>query len=961
MRLMALGLCAVASWPALADPITGPFTVEVNDLGLITASPGGPLRTFDGEIFALASRAGRAVTEWAGYQYQVDGKVHRFVAQGSEADWMGRPGVQPVDSRFEAGRAISHARTPHLDIRTEAWFDGGELIVSAWFTNIGDERVRGLFYSRECRTNAAGATTFPADWSQEVPPAPEGIGRRLWMLDDILPGSTAQVTWSYTNAPIVDGPDGPGGPDMDVPLQLWTSPAFPSGLIYGLTNGISWGDYDADGWPDVFACQGGELWRNLEGQGWQRVDDLDRLLPSAQRRYGSSFGDYNNDGLPDIGTEPRNFPGDTCMHLLRADGLLVFSDVMLDRTVVDVQPCQAHAETICWADVDADDDLDMVLPVYPAWAFGNHGNYFFENKGPVGPGGRYVLDEDTMAAGFSNPPPASARSEGAQFVDVDFDGDLDWYCNGHLYQNNSTPGDPSFNFMAEASSGIRFSTSLEEGIAFLDYDLDGDYDMIAIYTGPGIKLWENRGDGTYFERTGAIDSPLTGLDLGISVADWDNDGDIDFTSRQVFRRNMLMETGVARFTVATTGIPASHITSATPAFADWDRDGDLDCALGNWLERGRFYENTTYNAGTSEGDRRYLRVRAMTDDATIERGLETQYGANVMLDIPGDPHHRMKFLSSSAGYLNQDEYPVHLALPADPFPGDPTRDLLVSIIVDFPGLPELGYRRVDRFVNPALGDIDIATLQDREVVVFRSGVVVIDGQNFQPEGDPNVMWTAGREPVKANPATSLPRPTTLPTNGMLGVDFDTLDADGPKRMTQIIVDGQLRAPTACEGELANVVLWDVTGEPTIVERFAFTTRADNDRAHFNVNTILPAGRSYRLVSSNVSGRQSTFVGPTTVEGVTVTGGLLGFVGVCDGSGVASLGISATLPLTFRFRDAAGPCLADFDGDGELTVFDFLAFQNAFALGLDEADLDGDGELTLFDFLAFQDAFAIGCG
>ena len=58
---------------------------------------------------------------------------------------------------------------------------------------------------------------------------------------------------------------------------------------------------------------------------------------------------------------------------------------------------------------------------------------------------------------------------------------------------------------------------------------------------------------------------------------------------------------------------------------------------------------------------------------------------------------------------------------------------------------------------------------------------------------------------------------------------------------------------------------------------------------------------------------------------------------------------------------AEACLADFDGDGELTIFDFLAFQNAFAAGDLRADLDGDGSLTLFDFLAFQNAFAAGCG
>ena len=59
-------------------------------------------------------------------------------------------------------------------------------------------------------------------------------------------------------------------------------------------------------------------------------------------------------------------------------------------------------------------------------------------------------------------------------------------------------------------------------------------------------------------------------------------------------------------------------------------------------------------------------------------------------------------------------------------------------------------------------------------------------------------------------------------------------------------------------------------------------------------------------------------------------------------------------------DGGVPCRADFDGDGRLTIFDFLAFQNAFAAGERRADFDGDGQLTIFDFLAFQNEFAAGC-
>ncbi len=54
------------------------------------------------------------------------------------------------------------------------------------------------------------------------------------------------------------------------------------------------------------------------------------------------------------------------------------------------------------------------------------------------------------------------------------------------------------------------------------------------------------------------------------------------------------------------------------------------------------------------------------------------------------------------------------------------------------------------------------------------------------------------------------------------------------------------------------------------------------------------------------------------------------------------------------------CRADLDGDGQLTIFDFLEFQNLFVRRDPRADFDGDGEFTIFDFLEFQNAFDAGC-
>ncbi|MFG0284431.1 MAG: hypothetical protein ACF8R7_08420 [Phycisphaerales bacterium JB039] len=54
------------------------------------------------------------------------------------------------------------------------------------------------------------------------------------------------------------------------------------------------------------------------------------------------------------------------------------------------------------------------------------------------------------------------------------------------------------------------------------------------------------------------------------------------------------------------------------------------------------------------------------------------------------------------------------------------------------------------------------------------------------------------------------------------------------------------------------------------------------------------------------------------------------------------------------------CGADCDGSGALDFFDFLCFQNLFAVGDPYADCDATGVLDFFDFLCFQNLFAGGC-
>lgn len=56
----------------------------------------------------------------------------------------------------------------------------------------------------------------------------------------------------------------------------------------------------------------------------------------------------------------------------------------------------------------------------------------------------------------------------------------------------------------------------------------------------------------------------------------------------------------------------------------------------------------------------------------------------------------------------------------------------------------------------------------------------------------------------------------------------------------------------------------------------------------------------------------------------------------------------------------GGCPADVNGDGELSVLDFVAFQQLWQAQNDAADCDGNGAFNILDFVCYQQLFQQGC-
>ncbi len=116
---------------------------------------------------------------------------------------------------------------------------------------------------------------------------------------------------------------------------------------------------------------------------------------------------------------------------------------------------------------------------------------------------------------------------------------------------------------------------------------------------------------------------------------------------------------------------------------------------------------------------------------------------------------------------------------------------------------------------------------------------------------------------------------------------------------------------------------------------------------------LVGGETYWIVASSAFG---TYDWKASSPAETPTG-LATHVGATFG---AYPPVTSSSILNTYFIEAGTACRVDLDGDGQLTIFDFLAYQNLFDLGDLTADFDGDGDLTIFDFLAFQNEFDAGC-
>ena len=146
----------------------------------------------------------------------------------------------------------------------------------------------------------------------------------------------------------------------------------------------------------------------------------------------------------------------------------------------------------------------------------------------------------------------------------------------------------------DGRSGLRlFNEFLGSGGGFFDYDNDGDLDIYfvngAIQTdNPANRaqpntLYRNNGDGTFTDVTEEAGVGSTAYGTGATVADYDNDGDLDLYVTNFGEDQLYQNNGDGTFTDVTTHTGVGNPNWGTScAFADVDNDGHLDLYVANY-------------------------------------------------------------------------------------------------------------------------------------------------------------------------------------------------------------------------------------------------------------------------------------------------------------------------------------------------------------------------------------------
>jgi hypothetical protein len=381
---------------------------------------------------------------------------------------------------------------------------------------------------------------------------------------------------------------------------------------------------------------------------------------------GVSAGDYNNDGYTDLyicnyGTNV----------LLKNKGNGTFTNVTEKARVAGIKSCSVGA---VWFDYDNDSYLDLYVGNYldfdpnykyyyapdgfpPPMAYDAEPDVLYHNKGDG------TFEDVTQAMGITD---VDGRSMGVGAADVDDDGFVDVFvANDHtlnyLWHNE---GGKHFTDLG-TKSGTAFSQGGEATVSmsvdFADYNGDGLIDLF-VSDDTYCSLYENQGNGIFVDKamsSGISTAAAQFVGWSSSFMDYDNDGDVDIYKTNGALKHLyghepqlFQNEGEGKFRDISLELGEffkGEYVGRGSCIGDYDNDGDLDVFIVNLNDHSKFLRN-------NKGNQNNWLLLNLTGTTSNRDGI----GARVKVTSGGKTQTLQK--RSTVGYLSQNDPRLHVGL-----------------------------------------------------------------------------------------------------------------------------------------------------------------------------------------------------------------------------------------------------------------------------------------------------------
>jgi hypothetical protein len=458
--------------------------------------------------------------------------------------------------------------------------------------------------------------------------------------------------------------------------------------------GCAFIDYDNDGYPDIILINGADFPGHPHaGATTLKLyhNNHDGTFTDVTRRaglaipmfgFGVAVGDYDNDGFDDIFVSALGQS-----HLFHNNGNGTFTDV---TKLAGMWGPSEFSTSAAWVDYDRDGKLDLVVANYVQWTEqgdlyctldGAHKSYctpesykgtsvrLWHNLG----NGKF--EDATQAAGLGDP---TSKSLGIAILDTNGDGWPDILIANDTQPNKLYLNRKNGTFEERGvPAGIGFG---EDGVARAGMGVDAvDYDrsgrpsvLISNFANQMVSLYHNEGNGLFVDEAPQSEvgrATLVTLGFGCFFFDYDNDGwpdifvadgHIEDQVEKVQKRvsyaeppHLFRNMGGGKFTEVTEKMGksfASPKVARAAAYADIDNDGFLDVLLTTNAGPAYLFHN---EGGTNHS----LRIKLVGTKSNRD-GI----GAVVRVNAGSDK--QWKMVHSGSSYLAQSELVLTFGLGA---------------------------------------------------------------------------------------------------------------------------------------------------------------------------------------------------------------------------------------------------------------------------------------------------------